>query len=184
MKGRQGKEEEIKDQEKCFCQYHRRTVDHSIQECQEFVRLVQEMMNEGEIEFYGKMEEPNVSFLLEEAPKLVTIFYRVGGQQAMKKVPHLPTPRLVVKVPAPFRYTSDKALPWNYTSQAVIQEPQAGTEQKLETSVNDIAGMGRMNRSGRCYAPVNSGARKGKNSVESGGVKIAVSKKKRQRADE
>ena len=27
---RQGKEEEIKDQNKCFCQYHGRTVDHSI----------------------------------------------------------------------------------------------------------------------------------------------------------
>ena len=27
---RQGKEEEIKDQDECFCQYHGRTTDHSI----------------------------------------------------------------------------------------------------------------------------------------------------------
>ena len=64
------------------------------------------------------MEEPNVSVLLKEVPKPVTIFYRGGDQQATKKVLHVPTPRLVVKVPALFRYTSDKVVPWNYTSQA------------------------------------------------------------------
>ena len=71
------------------------------------------MMNEGEIVFCGKMEEQNVSVLLKEAPKPLTIFYRGGGQQAMKEAPRLPTPRLVVKVLAPFCYTSDKAVPWN-----------------------------------------------------------------------
>ena len=69
------------------------------------------MMNEGELEFCGKVEEQNVSVLLkEEAPKPLTIFYREGGQQATKKAPRLPTPRLVVKVPASFCYTSDKAV--------------------------------------------------------------------------
>ena len=82
------------------------------------------MMNEGELEFCGKVEKQNVSVLLkEEAPKPLTIFYQWGGQKVMKEAPHLPTPRLVVKVPAPFRYTSDKAVPWNYSSQAVMQEP-------------------------------------------------------------
>ena len=78
------------------------------------------MMNKGEIEFCGKMEEQNMSVLLEEVRKPVTIFYRGGGQQATKEAPRLPTPRLVVKVPAPFRYTSNKVVPWNYTSQTVI----------------------------------------------------------------
>ena len=81
------------------------------------------MMNEGELEFCGKMEEQNVSVLLkEEAPKPLTIYYRGGGQQAMKEAPRPPIPSLVVKVPAPFRYTSDKTVPWNYSSQVVIQE--------------------------------------------------------------
>ena len=93
------------------------------------------------MEFCGKVEEQNVSVLLkEEAPKPLTIFYRGGGQQATKETPHLPTSRLVVKVPTLFRYTNDKAVPWNYSSQAVIQEPQATAEQKPEKSVNDIAG--------------------------------------------
>ena len=97
---------------------------HAIQECPNLLELIQEMMNEGELKFCGKMEEQNVSVLLkEEAPKPLIIYYRRGSQQATKETPYVPTPRLVVKVPAPFRYTNDKAMPWNYSSQAVMQEP-------------------------------------------------------------
>ena len=86
-------------------------------------------------------EEQNVSVLLkEETPKPFVIYYRGGGQQAIKNAPHVPTPGLVVKVPTPFRYTNDKAVPWNYSSQVVMQEPQATVEQKPEKSVNDVAG--------------------------------------------
>ena len=66
----------------------------------------------------------------------------------MREAPHLPTPRLVVKVPASFRYTSDKAVPWKYMSQAIIQEPQAAVEQKPEKLINDIARTRGMTRSG------------------------------------
>ena len=68
-------------------------------------------MNEGKMEFCGRMEEQNVSIFLEEVRKPLTVFYRGGGQQAAKEAPHVPTPKLVVKVPAPFRYASDKAVP-------------------------------------------------------------------------
>ena len=64
--------------------------------------MIQEMINKGEIEFFKK-----------EVPKPLTVFYQRGGQQAVKKTPHVPTPKLVVKVPAQFRYASDKAVPWN-----------------------------------------------------------------------
>ena len=117
-------------------------MDHSIQECQEFFELVQEMMNEGEMEFCEKMEEQNAHVLQRETPKPVTILYRGGDQQASREVPHFPTFRLVMKVPAPFRYTSDKTVP----CQAIVQEPQATTEQKQETYVNDITRMGGMTR--------------------------------------
>ena len=69
------------------------------------------MMNEGELEFCGKMGEQNVNVLLkEEASKPLIIYYRGGGQQAVKEAPRVPTPRLVVKVAAPFDYTNDKAV--------------------------------------------------------------------------
>ena len=83
-----------------------------------------------------------------------------------------------MKVLAPFRYTSDKAVPWNYTSQAVIQQPQAAVEQKPEKSVNDIARMGGMTHSGRCYAPINSRIKERGSSTENGGIKIATPKNK------
>ena len=83
-----------------------------------------------------------------------------------------------MKVPALFRYTNDKTVPWNYKSQAIVQEPQAATEQKQETSVNDIARTEGMTHSGRCYAPINSGTREGKSSTKNGGIKITASKRK------
>ena len=55
LKDGQGKEEKEMDQEKCYCRYHGKTADHSIQECPKFLKMIQEMINEGEIEFYKKM---------------------------------------------------------------------------------------------------------------------------------
>ena len=75
LKNRQGKEEEEMNREECFCQYHEKTMDHSIQECPEFLKMVQVMMNDGEIEFCGKVEEQNMSVLLEEVRKPLTVFY-------------------------------------------------------------------------------------------------------------
>ena len=137
------------------------------------------MMNEGELEFCGKVKEQNVSVLLKEkAPKPLTIYYRGGGQQATKEAPRVPTLRLVVKVPTPFFYASDKAVPWNYMSQAVVQESKVVAERKPEKLINDIAGTGGMTRSGRCYAPINPKTREGESSVANERTKIAVPKGK------
>ena len=100
LKDRQGKEKEEMDQEKCYCRYHGEMADHSIQECPQFFKMIQEMINRGEIEFCGKMKEQDVNILLKEVPKPLTVFYRGGGQQATTDTPHVPTPKLVVKVPA------------------------------------------------------------------------------------
>ena len=54
------------NQEKGYSQYHDKTTGHSIQECPEFLKMIQEMMNEGKIEFCEKTKEQNVSILLEE----------------------------------------------------------------------------------------------------------------------
>ena len=63
--GSQGKEKEVGGQEKCYCQYHGGATGHVIQECPDFLELVQKMMIEGELEFCGKTEEQNVSVLLD-----------------------------------------------------------------------------------------------------------------------
>ena len=57
LKGGQEKEKEEMDQEKCFYQYYGRTMDHSHPRVPRFLKIIQELMNEGEMEFCGKMEE-------------------------------------------------------------------------------------------------------------------------------
>ena len=52
----QEKKEEKEDEEGQYYQYHKRTVGHSIQDCQKFLGLVQEIMNEGKIEFCKEVE--------------------------------------------------------------------------------------------------------------------------------
>ena len=49
---------------------------------------------------------------------------------------------------------------------------------KPKTSVNNIAGIGGMTRSGRCYASINSGTREGESSTANKRIKIAAPKRK------
>ena len=79
LKGKQGKEVEEMDQEKCYCRYHGETSGHSIQECPKFLKMLQEMMDGGKIKFCGKIKEQSMSVLLEEVRKPLTVFYRGGG---------------------------------------------------------------------------------------------------------
>ena len=46
LNGEQEKKEEIEDRRGQHCQYHERTVGHFIQDCQDFLKLVQEMIDE------------------------------------------------------------------------------------------------------------------------------------------
>ena len=59
----QEKKEENEDEEGQYCQYHKRPVGHSIQDCQEFLGMVHEMMNKGKREFYKEVEGQVVNVL-------------------------------------------------------------------------------------------------------------------------
>ena len=69
-------------------------------------------------------------------------------------------------------------MPWNYSSQVVMQELQVAAEQKLEKSVNDIARTEGMTRSGRCYAPINPKTREGESSAANERTRITAPKGK------
>ena len=97
------------------------------------------------------------------------------------KAPIHSIPRVMIKVPTLFRYTSDKAVPWNYMNQVVSQEPQAirvSPKTNQEPSVNDIVGIGGLTRSGRCYASSPSGVKGGEEGTEQSDVEVTVLKKK------
>ena len=53
---KQEKKEEKEDREGQYCLYHKRFVGHSIQDCQHFLELVQEMMD-GVMEFCKETEK-------------------------------------------------------------------------------------------------------------------------------
>ena len=87
----------------------------------------------------------------------------------------------MIKVPNPFQYTSDKAVPWNYANQVVSQKPQAvqgSLEEKQDSSVNNIVGTGGLTRSGRCYALGLLGVKEGEECTEQSGVEVIILKKK------
>ena len=140
------------------------------------------MMNKGRIEFCKEIEKgQKVNILQEETLKSVIIHYWGGGQEAPTKAPIHPTPRVVIKVPNPFCYVSDKVVPWNYTNRVISQEPQAvrvSLEEKQDPSINDIVRTSGLTRSGRCYAPCLSGVKEGEKRAEQSGVKVIVPEKK------
>ena len=72
----QEKKEEKENRERQHCQYHKRTVGHSIQDCQKFLGLVQEMMNGGKIEFCKEREGQATNVLQKETPKPIIIYYQ------------------------------------------------------------------------------------------------------------
>ena len=76
----QEKKEEKEDQEGEHCLYHKRFVGHSIQDCQDFLELVQEMMNKEVMEFCKEIKGQAVNVLQGETPKLIIIYYRDEGQ--------------------------------------------------------------------------------------------------------
>ena len=87
----------------------------------------------------------------------------------------------MIKVPTPFQYTSDKAVPWNYANQVISQGPQVvrvSPEEKQDSSVNDIVDTGGLTRSGRYYAPCPSGVKEGEEDTEQSGIKATILKKK------
>ena len=51
-------EEEVKEMEKkgCYCLFHQNCTNHTIQDCPDFLSLVQKMIDDGEIEFCKRIE--------------------------------------------------------------------------------------------------------------------------------
>ena len=56
-------EEEIKEAGKkgCYCLFHPDCTNHTIQDCSDFMSIVQKMIDDGEIEFCKRMEDNMVA---------------------------------------------------------------------------------------------------------------------------
>ena len=82
-----------------------------------------------------------------------------------------------MKVPAPFHYQNDNAVPWRYACNVTTSGPlvvpicSGNTSQQ---TVNDITDIGGMTRSDRCYAPGLIEVGQEKENVKDTSTEIAV----------
>ena len=88
----------------------------------------------------------------------------------------------MIKVPTPFRYISDKAVPWNYANQVVSQGPQAvrvSPKKKQDSSINDIVGTSGLTRSGRCYTSSLSRVKEEGERIEQSDIEVTIFEEER-----
>ena len=119
-----------------------------IQECIEFQNIVQDLMDRKEIEFL-KSNDLSIDVITSitysgtpssTGPRPIMIFH--DNEAAKDEMPKVSTPILVVEVPKPFPYESQKAVPWDYNCNYTHQ-----------TATIDLTSVGGITRSGHCYAP-------------------------------
>ena len=73
-------------------------------------------------------------------PRPITIFH--NNEAARAEVPKVSTPVLMVEVPKPFPYESQKVVPWDYNCNYTHQ-----------TAATDLTSVRGITRNGRCYTP-------------------------------
>ena len=69
----------------------------------------------------------------------ITIFH--DNETVATELPKVPTLVLLVEIPKPFPYASQKVVPWDYNCNYTHQ-----------TDINDLTDVGGLTWSGRCYA--------------------------------
>ena len=148
LQSRKGKAVREERLNKGYCQYHVEVQEHVIQECIEFRDIVQNLMDRKEIEF-SKSNNPSIDVitgttysmtLLSTGPRSIIIFH--DNEATRDEMPKVSTPVLVVEVPRPFPYKSQKVVPWDYNCNYTDQ-----------TTTTDLICVGGITRSRRCYAP-------------------------------
>ena len=123
-------------------------VGHTIQDCLEFQRRVQDLIDEKEIEFSSKGEHfinviTNTTYSGNPSPnglRPITIFH--DNSHVKVETSEAPKPVLVIEVPKPFPYTSNKTVPWDYRYNYAN-----------EMAATDLTGVRGITRSGRVYMP-------------------------------
>ncbi|XP_058726079.1 uncharacterized protein LOC131597396 [Vicia villosa] len=106
---------------------------------------IQQLMDSGYLQF-ERVRRPE---MVENAVNVASIPYTPA------KIP-IPAraPPLVITLPGPVPYNSEKAIPWNYGGEVFYQgakyEVKAPVEKK---NVDNVVGIGRMTRSGRIFNP-------------------------------
>ncbi|XP_017609640.1 uncharacterized protein LOC108455611 [Gossypium arboreum] len=154
------KEGSIKSQ--CFCDFHG-IEGHYIQYCEEFKKLLQDMMDNKEIVIFNKeADEGEVcasdnqsSSFPYSADRLFVIYYDAKKEQVK--------PKMIIEIPSPFPYKGNKAVPWKYDVNIITLEGE-----KPKATTGSVGEVGHFTRSGRCYSKMVEPTKKTSDSNQKG----------------
>ncbi|XP_073224460.1 uncharacterized protein [Cicer arietinum] len=139
---------------KARCNFHLNE-DHSIEECNEFKKELQKLINIGTIQI-GRWEKDDGMIATQSEEKLgITIpkplVIHFTKEESMNAPGDLRT--LIVQIPSPFAYKDNKAVPWNYNVEVhLAKQKDKDVSSSKTTAVTNVSGIG-MTRNDRICSP-------------------------------
>ncbi|XP_027188420.1 uncharacterized protein [Cicer arietinum] len=139
---------------KARCNFHLNE-DHSIEECNEFKKELQKLINMGTIQI-GRWEKDDGMIATQSEEKLgITIpkplVIHFTKEESMNAPGDLRT--LIVQIPSPFSYKDNKAVPWNYNVEVhLAKQKDKDVSSSKTTAVTNVSGIG-MTRNDRICSP-------------------------------
>ncbi|KAJ1403257.1 hypothetical protein SESBI_27405 [Sesbania bispinosa] len=134
-----------------MCGLHSDT-DHTIEDCEEFKRMLQDMMDRKLVQIGcgGNIVDVSViDYSASTSPKPLVVHYT---RDAAVRTTNRPIP-ITIQVPTSFPYKDNKAVPWRYDVEVLVGDRQVAETNVDTPNVTNIAGVGGMTRSGRIYTP-------------------------------
>ncbi|XP_027192674.1 uncharacterized protein [Cicer arietinum] len=139
---------------KARCNFHLNE-DHSIEECNEFKKELQKLINIGTIQI-GRWEKDDGMIATQSEEKLgITIpkplVIHFTKEESMNAPGDLRT--LIVQIPSPFSYKDNKVVPWNYNVEVhLAKQKDKDVSSSKTTAVTNVSGIG-MTRNDRICSP-------------------------------
>ncbi|XP_058764275.1 uncharacterized protein LOC131637689 [Vicia villosa] len=132
--------------------------------CIDLKSMVQKLMDEGPLQFYRKRRNARVA---NDEAVVIDIPYEPVAPISIQVLVHIPiaipyaeqSAALVITVPGPYPYESEKAVPWHYGSDVYYYGTKKEGELKdnfvkaAVANADNFAGAGRITRSGRVFSP-------------------------------
>ncbi|KAJ1398988.1 G-patch domain [Sesbania bispinosa] len=134
-----------------MCELHSDT-NHTIEDCEEFKRMLQDMMDRKLVQIGcgGNIVDVSViDYSASTSPKPLVVHYT---RDAAVRTTNRPIP-ITIQVPTSFPYKDNKVVPWRYDVEVLVGDRQVGETNVDTPNVTNIAGVGGMTWSGRIYTP-------------------------------
>lgn len=160
------------------CRYHQGEVGHDIEGCQSFKKTLQNLMTLHVID----VEDGTIEAFSKEVAVLFELEVNIPEPVSSNSTERNNLAPITIYAPSQLPVTSTRAVPWNYGCKIEFSEPlDAGVNSKKapisiqNASIDNVAGVGGMTRSGRCYTPEYlERQRKGKEKIGEAFEKITI----------